>query len=164
MFQPERASYITPSVSDGTVLFADERTVYALDSASGMEQWRFSTGDDFSLTSHAIAIANGIVYAANDIVGTLYALDAKSGAKLWDVKTVSGNLGAPVVAGSVLYLGTQQGTLLALDAADGHELWREETSRPINSSPTISDGVVFFSDVDTFYALGDATEPATTGS
>jgi outer membrane protein assembly factor BamB len=161
MFQSEGGSFATLSIANGMVFTADDHAIYALDAESGTEQWHFST--DASPTGPSIAVANGIVYSIDDVAGTLYALDGESGTKLWEVTTMSGAQRAPVVAGSVLYLGTQQGTLLALDARDGHELWRQDTGSHILSSPTVSNGFVFFGDEGTLYALGDATEPSNSG-
>jgi outer membrane protein assembly factor BamB len=166
MFEiPGLVVMLTPSVADGLVFTADEHAIYAIDAASGSERWRFSNGNDPfdpSPTQHEFAVANSVIYAANDVTGSLFALDAQSGTKLWEVSTVFGNQGAPVVAGAVVYLGTQRGILFALDTTDGHELWRQNTDSHILSSPTVSNGVVFFSDDGSVYALGDATEPSTT--
>jgi eukaryotic-like serine/threonine-protein kinase len=163
MFQTGGVIDTTPAIANGLVYIADDHALYALDAASGTERWQFGTGGDASSTRNLVAVANGIVYAVDDVAGTLYALDAERGAELWEATTVPGTLRAPVVAGSVLYLGTQEGMLLALDAQDGHELWREDTGSHILSSPTVSHDVVFFGDEGTFYALGEATETTHAG-
>jgi len=86
------------------------------------------------------------VYAAT-AWGDLVALDADSGAKLWEKKLTEPARGAPTVSGGRIYVVTQSNTLLALSAADGSEAWSwrgvPEIGNLLSSnSPAVVGGVV----------------------
>ena len=50
---------------------------------------------------------------------------------------------SPAVAGSTLFIGSDDGFLYALDADSGELRWRFEAGREIFSSPSVADGTVF---------------------
>lgn len=66
-------------------------------------------------------IADGTVYVGNS-AGRFAALDAASGASIWQVD--EGASGPAVVAGGSLFLVNDRGELLRLDAGTGTVLWR----------------------------------------
>lgn len=105
-------------------------SVLAVDLATGQERWRTSTNAQVQASP---AVADGLVYTGS-IRGTLYALDAATGAVVWELDVRSGPLGlawmyqSPTVADGVVYQAYSsqaEGTpLVALDATSGNELWR----------------------------------------
>ena len=110
----------------------------------------------------APAIANGVVYVGSDD-GNLYALNATSGAKLWNY-TTSGGTSSPAVAGSVVFVGGFDGNLYALSASTGNKLWNFTLQLPPRGgerdlaffgSPAVVDGRVYIgSNVNIMVVLG----------
>ena len=133
----------TPLVHDG-VLYASGSwsIVFALDARTGRELWRFDPKVSGYAGAHAccdvvnrgVAIYDGRVYVGT-LDGRLIALDAKTGASVWQVQTTDPKLdysitGAPrVVKGKVIIgnggadLGLR-GYVSAYDARTGALAWR----------------------------------------
>ena len=105
-------------------------------------------------------VANGVVYVGS-LDNSLYALDARSGTKLWSFATRDAIRSlryvihsSPAVANGVVYVGSLDNSLYALDARSGTKLWSFPTGDVIISSPTVADGVVYISSYDhSLYAL-----------
>jgi outer membrane protein assembly factor BamB len=143
--------------------------VRALDLNSGDELWTFATG---SLDSTP-AVVDGVVYAgganSDETAGILYAIDAETGAEVWQHETVYAlSDSSPSVVEDVIYIGggngdETAGALYAIDAATGEEIWSFETALPIWSSPAVGDGRVFVggggidADNGAVYAVDQAT-------
>jgi outer membrane protein assembly factor BamB len=102
------------------------------------------------------AVANGVVYVdSND--GNVYALNAKTGAKLWSYTTGNGE-SSPAVANGVVYLGSYDKKVYALNAKTGVKLWSYTTGSDVESSPAVTNGVVYVvSDDNNVYALNAKT-------
>ncbi|MBA2755039.1 MAG: PQQ-binding-like beta-propeller repeat protein [Chloroflexia bacterium] len=72
----------------------------------------------------------------------------------WRFATQGAVRAAPVVAGGVLYVGSNDGSLYALDSESGEERWRFPTDGPINGSAAVVDGSVYFASGDGYaYAV-----------
>jgi outer membrane protein assembly factor BamB len=85
-----------------------------------------------------------------------YCLDATTGIKVWEYKTVGGIQNSPTISIGKVYFGTGDGKLYCLDATTGAKVWEYETGKS-QSSPAISNGKVYFGSNDgKFYCL-DAT-------
>jgi outer membrane protein assembly factor BamB len=122
-------------------------------------------------------VAGGRVYVI-DTEATVYAFDAKSGAKLWKVPLVSGDGkdrdkdkdnerakrrsdgkgvafgGGVSVDGGRVYATTGTGDAVALDAADGKLVWRKHPAGPLRGAPVIALGNVYITTQDNqIYAL-----------
>jgi outer membrane protein assembly factor BamB len=118
------------AAANGLVFEGDDTGTHALDPDSGAVQWT-SVPAWF-----ACAVANGVVFAA---ANHLQALDANTGAVLWDSSVLDGARSAPIVANGVVYLGQGTGTLRAYGTADGALLWTspvQRTSPATRPSPT----------------------------
>jgi outer membrane protein assembly factor BamB len=103
------------------------------------------------------AVANGILYTVSGN-GTLYALNAATGAIEWEY-TTGGTFDddSPAVANGIVYLGFGK-VLVALNAQYGYVLWSYSTGGEIESPATVANGVVYFgSDDDSLYALDAST-------
>jgi outer membrane protein assembly factor BamB len=112
------------------------------------------------------AVAGGAVYVGTAI-GTVYALDASTGHKLWSrspqyaIEFDS----SPAVAHGVVYIGSgyTQNAMYALRASTGKRLWtfffRSFYTGEYVSDPTVEGGVVYvvFTGTNTVYALDAAT-------
>jgi outer membrane protein assembly factor BamB len=85
--------------------------------------------------------------------GDVYALDAATGNTRWTYRTDAPVRSSPVVAGGMVYVGTDRGTY-ALDAATGNERWTNTTYGGI---PAVAGGIVYVADGTGVYALDAAT-------
>lgn len=63
-------------------------------------------------------IPENLVYEVS-IAGTVEAMDAVTGAKVWSQSVGSGVVGSPAIDSGILYIGNNEGLLTALDAATG---------------------------------------------
>lgn len=163
----------SPAVAAGLVYFESyDSTFYALEASTGQLKWTFQTGGekryagkhlhhlepaaetmpdpwDFYLSSPSVW--NGTVYFGSGD-GSIYALDAKSGALKWKFQTGDVVHSSPAIADGILYIGSWDTYLYALDAVKGQEKWRFKTADDpeihnhvgIQSSPAVVDSVVYF--------------------
>lgn len=98
--------------------------------------------------------------------GTLYALDARTGQRLWTTATITAE---PTIANGEVYVYPGNGNLSALDARSGRKLWSHPATpfddNPVRSEPEpiLESGIVYMRTTqgnhDTLYALN-----ATSGS
>jgi outer membrane protein assembly factor BamB len=113
--------------------------------------WTYSTGA-FGMDSSP-AVADGMAFVGSED-GTVYALNASSGALVWS-NTTGGILSSPAVADGTVYAGSFDGNVYALDEATGNKVWNYTTGNDVYwSSPAVADGVVFVGSGDNnVYAL-----------
>jgi outer membrane protein assembly factor BamB len=125
----------TPIIAAKAVYVQDSRSnVLALDRGTGRLLWAriMSAPND---GPNGLSLAGDRIYTATDT--TAFALDAKTGGRLWTrrlARSTEQFVGiAPVVSDGRVYLSTQgfapggRGALYALDAASGRILWRFQT-------------------------------------
>ena len=139
-----RVQEATPVVVDGVMYTSGNLgRVYALDAATGASLWTFEPEVDMQANRSAccdqanrgVAVTDGkVMVGALD--GMLYALDAKTGAVVWKVDTVTDHsrgytsTGAPEVAGNLVLIGNAgaeydaRGYVTAYRIADGSQAWR----------------------------------------
>jgi outer membrane protein assembly factor BamB len=86
----------------------------------------------------------------------VYALDASTGALLWNYTTGGGYVrSSAVVANGVVYVGSGDNNLYALGATTGALLWKYTTGCAVESSPVVANGVVYVGSKDNnVYAFG----------
>jgi polyvinyl alcohol dehydrogenase (cytochrome) len=104
--------------------------------------------DGLTGVSGTPTVAGGVAYFG-DWQGTVWALDAKTGKEIWNVKIAGGPggfiVGAPAVDGDAVFV-SNGATLYRLDKKTGAERWRVVTNdhplSQINASPVVVDGVV----------------------
>ena len=160
----------TPAVADGVVYVgsiehhAARGALIAIDADSGAERWRFATAGEVGSSP---AVADGVVYIGSrgthdseevqePEVGSVYAVDAATGAERWRFAAGGPVDSSPAVVNGVVYIGGGDGALLALEAATGEELWRLQTDGVVGSSPAVVEGVVYIGSSDGFvYAVGE---------
>ena len=117
-----------------------DKTLYALDLATGKEQWHVQTQDLMTATP---ALYRDMVLFA-DYKGIVQAVGASDGKQRWsyDAKLpVAGDLS---VDADRVFVGSRTYDLIALDAASGKELWKHYYWFSwIESPPVVRDGVVY---------------------
>lgn len=116
--------------------------------------WIFQTDIIESMETTPI-VSNGVMYVTTSF-NHVYALDAKSGAQLWQFKHNMGpittfccgpNNRGVFAYGDKLYMGTLDAKLLALDAKTGKLVWEQQIADPElgyseTMAPTVVDGKV----------------------
>ncbi|MFA6450192.1 MAG: PQQ-binding-like beta-propeller repeat protein [bacterium] len=102
-------------------------------------KWSYSA--DGMITMPPVKAGDKVFVATR--TGTLYALDAYTGAVAWQYVAPEGLGGAPAVAGGRVYFNTVDGQINCLDAATGNLIWQYTTSGTDFGTPTVSDGKIF---------------------
>ena len=93
--------------------------------------WRFAVpGGGFDSTP---AIAGDRVFVG-DLDGRLYALDLKTGQRVWEFKSEIGFIAAPAVQGDRVFVGDIDGVFFCLKADTGEVLWKFTAQAEIDSS------------------------------
>jgi len=155
---PMRGQEATPIVIDGRMYTSGTwGYVYALDAATGRELWRYDPKPDYfaarnpccDLVNRGVAVWQGIVYV-EAVDGHLHAIDAATGAKVWEVDTITdhklpySSTGAPQIAGDVVVVGNSgsdmgrggvRGYVAAYDLKTGRFKWRFYTVPPAPGKP-----------------------------
>ena len=115
-----------PVVSDGRVFAMDSRSMVSAVTTTGQVIWTRSltpaSDRDDDASSGGIAVAGNTLYATTGF-GTLWALDATSGAVRWTQDLDSMPTGAPLVDGGRVFVTTRDGTGWAIDTTNGRLLW-----------------------------------------
>jgi len=144
-------------VYTGATTVEGEHVMRALNASTGSEMWRYKTEPDSSP-----AVYGGYIYfgtfnmSSTGRSGSVCALNAHTGAKLWEHRLESRVESSPAVSDGVVYVGSSFANFYALDALTGNEIW----SYPImaRSSPAVVDGRVFVGSLDyNVYALNAST-------
>jgi outer membrane protein assembly factor BamB len=114
-------------------------------------------------------LVDGVGYFASE-TGTIYAVDANTGAEKWSYSICFPMKSTPVVANGKVYTGADDGNVYALDASTGTKVWQTPAggitiaavpaigaitaSADIRSSPKIYGNVLYVGALDgNFYAL-----------
>lgn len=93
-------------------------------------------------------LVGGILYVATD-EGTLYALDAATGATKWQVKAAEAMIAStPTWAEGLILVTSHDKHLRAIDAETGAPRWKVETGEKILAAPTVAAGVAYFVSYD----------------
>ena len=70
----------------------------------------------------------------------MVSLGAADGSVLWRARTVGAVGSAPLVCGTVVYVGDLQENLYAFDASTGKEVWREKLNGRVRATPVAAGG------------------------
>jgi PQQ-dependent dehydrogenase (methanol/ethanol family) len=134
----------TPLIINNTLYVTSAWSIaYALDAASGAQRWVYDPKVDRAVGAKTCcdAVNRGVAYADGRIFvaaldGRLIALNAKTGALLWQTQTVDDTstnyviTGAPRVARGMVFIGNSgadlgvRGYMGAYDALTGKRVWR----------------------------------------
>ncbi len=173
-YRTHYAVYSSPIVSsNGTVYFASTTgTLTAVDGTARTWLWEhelrpfwtqawlmFSwlprppnqSGFLWSLPMHVQYTSTPILVEDTIYLGSgnrLAAVDVNTLKVLWTFRTGGIVRSSPAIAGSVLYVGSEDGKLYAVNADTGEKLWEYATGDIITSSPAVVDGVVYIGSQD----------------
>jgi alcohol dehydrogenase (cytochrome c) len=129
-----------PVVYDGVLYATTDLATYAIDAYTCKRLWRHEhlpTAAEMNATNRGIAIGGGrVVRGTQD--GYLFALDAKSGALLWQRQIADPAIGAgvgaaPLIWHDMVFMGNAggdwgiQGAMMAFRLADGERIWHFNT-------------------------------------
>ena len=177
--------FSSPTVADGVVYAGtnplDNRggNIYAMNATNGKTLWSTPALAGFATVPSSPTVANGVVYIGDEgafgwaipvntsiaqICYGVYALNAKSGAQLWNYNIGYSSGASPVVVSGVVYYVPEEDNLYALNATSGAEIWNCTTGIPkgelvnVDSAPAVVDGVVYLgSDEGNIYAFNSAS-------
>jgi PQQ-dependent dehydrogenase (methanol/ethanol family) len=125
-----------PVVYDGILYATTHLGTYAIDATTCKKRWshqHVAQGPEMNATNKGVAIAGGrVIRGTQD--GFLYALDAKTGARLWERQVADWTIGegigaAPIVWNDIVYVGKAggdwgiHGRMMAFNVADGTLAW-----------------------------------------
>jgi outer membrane protein assembly factor BamB len=98
---------------------------------------------DFGRTISTVAIADGILYAA-DLSGRLYCLDARTGKHHWTHDLAAAVWGSPFVADGKVYIGDEDGDLAVLKHGTTKQVLAEmNMGNAVYTTPVAKDGVLY---------------------
>jgi outer membrane protein assembly factor BamB len=173
-FDAHRVSAATPAVgpyAHGTVYAsflnrlgsrgksAGDGAVVALAADTGHVRWTAHVG---ASETSPLLIGDRLFVGGWD--GTVYALDARSGRRLWTFRTGGAVKGGLAAAGGRVYAGSYDGHVYGLDAATGRLIWRASGLPQLfghgtfYSTPVIAHGRVYIGSTDgRMYSFGART-------
>jgi outer membrane protein assembly factor BamB len=153
--------FSSPAVEDGVVyVHVRDDQVYALDASDGRVIWKTpapAPQEWWNLvfmdpSKSSPAVAGDRVFVGID--KNLTALDRKTGQVLWRAPTGRKVDSTPLVAGDIVYVGSDDRNFYAFDAATGRRIWSYETGGRVSSSPTYGEGLILIgSDDGALYAF-----------
>jgi outer membrane protein assembly factor BamB len=164
----------------------DKNAVWMLNARSGSVVWQtdFSPvasglGDCPPVSDGARIFCNYVMPPSSAIpvqteryaVFRAYALDAKTGKKLWDTLLEGGILpkrneaAIPLYANGIVYMGSSLSpTVHALDPKTGRVLWRVHTHGPVKGGIVDAGGTLYFGDLGGYLWAVDAKSGAVIGA
>lgn len=142
-------------VDDTVYIGSADFKLFALDSESGAELWRFTTkGAIWSSPSYH----DGTIYLSS-LDKHVYALNAETGQQQWQVALGGAISAQPLInpEANLLYVGAYDNTLYALDLETGQTQWSIPTSNWIWNAPALADNLIYFADSSGHVYAADAT-------
>ncbi|QDO88252.1 S8 family serine peptidase [Ornithinimicrobium ciconiae] len=138
----------TPAISpDGTTVYVttgNSATMLALSAADGSTTWSYSFDGDVP-TYATPTVVDGTVYVAagSGDAGSVHAVDAATGERVWRTPIGGGVFFGPSVAdGVAVAASTGTGTVVGLDTTTGELLWQRSDTISI-TLPAIDAGKVY---------------------
>lgn len=157
----DKTSFVTSGVLHNAVLRVDGRNgavVWRSDpfpnDASGIGDCPLASDGERVFGEYVVPESGNNAPIGQSVREHAFALDARSGALLWDVALESGPLpinnqaGIPVVKDGVLYVGGAAAPWAnALDAKSGRVIWKTQIYGPVKGAFVIKDGIAYFGDL-----------------
>lgn len=143
---------VDPVVSGGRIYTMDAEHRLSAVSTSGQILWQKSMVPARERAGQAqgggLAVADGRLYVASGY-GRLTALDAASGAEIWEQRLGNTATGAPTAAGGLVYLTSGDSRAWAIEADSGRIRWQIDAPENIANvagapAPALNDKAVIF--------------------
>lgn len=135
-------------VNDKVYFYAMDVGMYCVWASNGTKVWNNTIAPANFRNFNSPLVANGTVFIADDgIPGTIFALDADTGAEAWNHPRSSGYvISTASYRNGIVYIGLQQGGgILALYDNNGTEYWRQaHQGGAVYSTPSIGEDRLFF--------------------
>ncbi len=153
-------------VRDGKCVYiGNDAGVCALNAEDGAVVWEFKAEGYFTGPP---LVVEGKVFAGN-MDGLIFALDAKTGRKLWTFETGAKIVGSANFArtpdGNLrIYAGSHDFLLYCIDAGTGKSVWSYEAENYINGTPALSDRYLVFGGCDSMVHVLDTETGVPIGS
>jgi len=146
-------SRLKPIVAYGKVFSASRNgDVFALDTHSGKEIWKVDLSDtneerSFFSSRRSALLAGGPIAGINQIFlgsenGKVYALNAETGALIWQASIKGEIITAPAFDSGILVVNSASGVLQAYNASNGEEIWKIEQDVPALTLRGVSQPVI----------------------
>jgi outer membrane protein assembly factor BamB len=104
-------------------------------------------------------VKDGLLYVG-DLGGTVYCLDAATGAYLWKHETNDPIWGCFLLAGDLLYVGNDQGLMTVLRAGRRKELLAQiEMDAPLYSRPALIGDALYLATANRLYSIAAKPDP-----
>jgi outer membrane protein assembly factor BamB len=155
-----KTSFVTSGVLRNAVLRVDARTGAVLWRSNSFPKNASGVGDCPLASDGRRVYGEYVVPVSGDegigqtVHEHAFALDAQSGALVWDAALESGPLpinnqaGIPVLSNGVLYVGGAAAPWAnALDAKTGRLIWKTQTYGPVKGAFVVKNGVAYFGDL-----------------
>jgi len=142
----------------------------ALDEATGVPVWMYTfrpitapSGGGPGWSTSTPAVHAGKVFIGSDDA-YVYALDAGTGAWVWEFQTGDAVWSAPAVADGKVFVASLDHIFYALDETTGNLIWKYDTSASrMEGSPAVACGKVFVGNENgKVYAWGSSTDSSLT--
>ncbi len=149
------------ALSDGVLYFGDGKgMVFAVNAEDGRPFWSIPFPTRARIWSSVVVDAQNVYAASQDHF--VYAIDKKSGKKVWQFPNegtdIDALVGSPTVYDGTVYVGSFGGVLYAVDAVTGQLKWSFKAEGGLWDGPAMVDGTLYFGDqAGNVYALDAAT-------
>ena len=120
---------------------------YAVDTEMRKQRWHYDVPNMGDAVT-AAAIGNGRIYFVDTKNSRLFALDAATGAHVYDVAVDGTAVGSAVLGVDTLYVATKTSGIEAFDAATGTLVWQHGTSAAVVQPALLANGEIVSSTVD----------------
>jgi outer membrane protein assembly factor BamB len=131
--------------------------VYAFVLSTGALRWVYPREGNLDSIVGGVVASQGKVYLSTS-GGTVYALDAATGDKLWSFETGDKIWSTPAISGDTLYVTSFDKKLYALNASNGSQKWDFEIGATSITTPLIYENTVYIGSFDRhFYAVDVST-------
>lgn len=159
----------SPLIADRTVYIGSRSSdLFALDAATGKVKWKYFYWS--SWVESSARLHKGILYLGSSDYQQVFAIDAASGKRIWNVGIDGSAWSTPAVTDKRVYIGVvgvvgyfieHRGGFFAIDRDTGKVAWRFPMSATtgvvdygVASSPAVDRERVYFGGLDgTFYAF-----------
>lgn len=138
--------YSTPATSRDLAFYATySGRVYAFNLKTGSDRWVYprESTDSIGPVVGNITMDRDTLYLSSSY-GTILALDAATGDKLWVYTAGEKIWTTPVISEGVVYTGSYDGKFHAISSNNGTGLWQIKLPTAVSSSPAIWKNTVIF--------------------